>query len=65
MGTLLTVVGGCLRGGAAAFSFSQRSWAAWIGDSGHVRFLSGAASKVICASEKAKHATRTPYERRS
>ncbi len=28
MGTLLTVVGGCSRGGAAAFSFSQRSWAA-------------------------------------
>ncbi len=28
MGTLLTVVGGCSRGGAAAFSFSQRSRAA-------------------------------------
>ena len=28
MGTLLTVVGGCSRSGAAAISFSQRSWAA-------------------------------------
>src|SRR5688572_4173441 len=28
MGTLLTVVGGCSRSGAAAFSFSQRSAAA-------------------------------------
>ena len=28
MGTLLTVVGGCLRAGAAAASFSQRSRAA-------------------------------------
>ena len=35
MGTPLTVVGGCSRGGAAAFSLSQRSRAAVSVTSGH------------------------------